>query len=309
MRRIITLVLVALVVSAFVVETAAAGRDSRAGRKPISKKSDEAVTNFVYDVTIPWPFRHRATGPGDVDGDGVADSGDRCPGTPRGAVVDESGCPLDSDGDGVYDGIDKCPGTRARAAVNEDGCPTDKDKDGVLDNDDRCPGTPKDATVDRFGCPSDSDGDGVYDGIDRCPETPQGTRVDKKGCPLTKAAQEMLDTGLFATTGIVFDTGKADIKPESRAILAEIGEFLVEHSEVKVEVGGHTDSEGPEDYNRELSRKRAESVVAFLLAEYPEIEREQLTSRGYGEGSPIASNDAAAGRAKNRRVEFKVIKQ
>lgn len=120
----------------------------------------------------------------DSDRDGVADGKDRCPGTPKGAKVDKSGCPLDADGDGVYDGLDKCPDTPTGAAVDADGCPMDGDKDGVYDGLDKCPGTPAGMKVDTYGCPPDSDGDGVLDDIDKCPDTPKGAVVDKDGCPL-----------------------------------------------------------------------------------------------------------------------------
>jgi outer membrane protein OmpA-like peptidoglycan-associated protein len=125
--------------------------------------------------------------PIDTDGDGVYDGLDQCPNTPRGAKVDSLGCPVDSDGDGVPDGIDKCPDTPAGAKVDAAGCPVDSDGDGVPDGLDRCPDTPRGATVDALGCPSDTDGDGVLDGLDKCPNTPPGTPVDATGCPLGPA--------------------------------------------------------------------------------------------------------------------------
>lgn len=119
----------------------------------------------------------------DSDGDGVADSRDRCSRTPRGASVDEHGCPVDSDGDGVADGLDQCPSTPSGARIDEQGCPLDSDHDGVADYQDRCPDTPGGVSVDAAGCPADSDGDGVADAQDRCPGTPRGVAVDASGCP------------------------------------------------------------------------------------------------------------------------------
>jgi len=127
--------------------------------------------------------------PTDGDGDGVPDGLDRCPRTPHGAVVNADGCSIDSDGDGVPDGLDKCPNTPAAAGVDANGCPSDSDGDGVFDGLDRCPDTPKGATVDALGCPSDTDNDGVLDGIDRCPGTPPRTPVDAEGCPATPPEQ------------------------------------------------------------------------------------------------------------------------
>ncbi len=314
MSRMIAIWLIALIVPVLAAESAAVGEDTRTHSSRVSTERDEAVTNFIYDVTIPWPFRHRAASPvssivEDLDGDGVADSMDKCPETPRGAVVDGSGCPLDSDGDGVVDGIDKCPGTPRGAKVDAFGCSGDADGDGVVDGVDECPGTPKGVTVDVAGCPLDSDGDGVYDGLDKCPDTPKGARVWKDGCPMTEPQQAFLDTGVFSTTEIVFETGKADIKPQSEEVLGKVGAFLAAHNEIKVEVGGHTDSQGSEANNQSLSEKRAAAVKDYLLAKFPEIQRDQLTSKGYGELKPVASNDTAEGRAKNRRVDFTLLSQ
>jgi OOP family OmpA-OmpF porin len=127
------------------------------------------------------------------------------------------------------------------------------------------------------------------------------------GCPLTEAQQKFLDTGIFTTTEIMFETGKADIKPQSEGVLGKIGTFLADNNELKVEIDGHTDSQGTDADNQALSEKRAAAVMEYLLAKFPGIQRDQLTSRGYGESRPVASNDTAEGRAKNRRVEFKLL--
>jgi outer membrane protein OmpA-like peptidoglycan-associated protein len=119
----------------------------------------------------------------DTDHDGVANAADRCPNTPRGALVDGGGCPLDTDSDKVFDGLDACPGTPTGATVDEKGCPIDTDKDGIFDGIDLCADTPLGATVDANGCPIDSDKDGVFDGLDKCADTPAGATVDASGCP------------------------------------------------------------------------------------------------------------------------------
>jgi|GEM_PF-6188269 len=123
--------------------------------------------------------------PTDSDNDGVPDNKDKCAGTPKGSMVDSTGCPKDSDADGVPDGVDKCAGTPKGWKVDATGCPADTDGDGVADAEDKCPGTPKDVKVNTSGCPvEDADGDGVWDGADRCPETPKGAKVDPVGCPM-----------------------------------------------------------------------------------------------------------------------------
>ncbi|MDH3217862.1 MAG: OmpA family protein, partial [Candidatus Krumholzibacteria bacterium] len=195
--------------------------------------------------------------------------------------------------------------------VDARGCPSDSDGDGVYDGIDRCPDTPAGARVDARGCPSDSDGDGVYDGIDRCPNTPKGTKVDKRGCPVDVGDVEtqLLDTGMIRTSNILFETNKADLKPESRRILDEIGGTLQQWPELKIEIGGHTDSRGAANYNQTLSERRANAVRDYLVSNFAKVKSGNLSVAGYGESQAIASNDTVAGRAKNRRVEFKVLNE
>ena len=99
------------------------------------------------------------------------------------AFVQEALLEPDSDGDGVGDSKDQCPGTPKGIKVDAVGCPIDADGDGVPDNLDKCPDTPKGVKVDAVGCPLDSDGDGVPDYLDKCPDTPKGVPVDQAGCP------------------------------------------------------------------------------------------------------------------------------
>jgi outer membrane protein OmpA-like peptidoglycan-associated protein len=126
--------------------------------------------------------------PSDSDADGVPDGVDRCANTALGADVDSTGCTQDSDGDNIADGIDRCPDTESGVLVDPNGCPRDSDGDTIPDGLDRCSETPKGATVDALGCPGDEDGDGVLDGLDRCPRTPTGTSINAEGCPTTQGA-------------------------------------------------------------------------------------------------------------------------
>lgn len=247
--------------------------------------------------------------PIDGDGDGVFDGLDRCPETPKGATVDAAGCPSDSDRDGVLDGIDKCPDTKSGAKVDARGCGLDSDGDGVFDGLDQCEGTPKGCTVNASGCPSDADGDGVCDGVDRCADTPADARVDAKGCPIvvTEKETELLETGMIRLEDVNFDLGKATIKAESHASLDEVGDILVRWPQLRIEVGGHTDSQGSEAFNQKLSEERAKAVLDYILGKFPDLKAGQLTSVGYGESKPVVPNDTALNRAKNRRVEFKVL--
>ncbi len=114
---------------------------------------------------------------------------------------------------------------------------------------------------------------------------------------------ELSKRGRWATQGILFDTGKSNIKPESTPTLKEIATTLKAHPELKVEVQGHTDNVGKPDANLKLSQARAEAVKQALTTEYGVAEG-QLTAKGYGDTKPAGDNTKPEGRANNRRVEL-----
>jgi OOP family OmpA-OmpF porin len=231
---------------------------------------------------------------GDTDADGVKNYKDNCPGTVAGGIVDENGCELDSDGDGVVDRLDECPGTPQGAVVNERGCEPDSDGDGVADSRDRCPGTPAGAKVDQYGCELDSDGDGVVDSQDKCPGTPANTVVDNYGCKL--AAEYKLEH-------VNFEFDSAVLTASSTANLNEAVKIMKRHSDKKIEVAGHTDSQGNDQYNMGLSERRAQAVADYLIANGANAAN--IFVKGYGETEPVADNGTDAGRAANRRVELR----
>ncbi len=233
----------------------------------------------------------------DSDGDGVCDRKDKCPDTPPCCVVDEFGCPKDSDGDGVCDGCDKCPDTPKCATVDANGCPKDSDGDGVWDGCDKCPNTPKCATVDANGCPKDEDGDGVYDGCDKCPGTPKGVQVDEVGCP-KKCDLSPLD-------GITFRFDKSDVIPDPSPVLDLAVDVIGKCPTSKIEIQGHTDWVGSDEYNMKLGLRRAESVKKYLVEHG--INGQMLSTKSFGESKPIDTNNTKEGRAKNRRIEFHEI--
>ena len=247
--------------------------------------------------------------PLDGDGDTVFDGLDQCPDTPKGCVVDAKGCSVDSDGDDVCDGLDKCADSPKGAKVDSVGCPIDSDGDGVFDGLDQCAGSPKGVKVDASGCPIDSDGDGVFDGLDQCPDTPKNLRADALGCPIEIAEREteLLDTGMIRLNNVEFETGKAELRDSSKVSLNIVGKVLVKWPELKIEIGGHTDSRGSAKLNQKLSEARVKSVLDYLLSAFPGLKPEQYIVKGYGASQPVVPNVSPEAMARNRRVEFKVL--
>lgn len=124
------------------------------------------------------------------------------------------------------------------------------------------------------------------------------------GAPDTR--NKLITEGKFVTRGILFDVNSDKIKPESYGAVKDIANVLKENGDVKVVIIGHTDSDGDEAKNLELSKKRAEAVKLFLIKEFG-IEAGRMTTDGKGESQPTDSNTTPEGKANNRRVEF--IKQ
>jgi len=110
-------------------------------------------------------------------------------------------------------------------------------------------------------------------------------------------------TGKYVTHGILFDTDSDILKPESAAVIKAISTALYKHPELKVEIDGYTDSTGDAAHNLDLSARRAAAVEKVLVDQFG-IDQSRLSSKGFGAGNPIASNDTPAGRAQNRRVEL-----
>jgi OmpA-OmpF porin, OOP family len=232
----------------------------------------------------------------DRDGDGVPDHLDRCPDVAGPSWFD--GCP-DTDGDGVPDHLDECPDVAGLAWLN--GCP-DRDGDGIPDHLDDCPDVAGVATAN--GCP-DADGDGIPDHLDECPD--EFGVAENDGCPLLDSLKiKELETKLqsFADR-IEFETAKYVIKPSSYQKLDEIVETMKEYPNAKFVIEGHTDNVGSEEDNQTLSESRAYAVRQYFVDKG--IDPDRLTFKGYGELRPRATNETAAGRATNRRVEIRLI--
>lgn len=268
------------------------GLAQAAGPTYWTDSSGEPISNSYGDC---WQAVHGSvTVCNDADGDGVGDAVDECPETPKGVEVDAKGCPLDSDGDGVADYRDECPDTAAGVAVNKQGCPLDSDGDGVLDSRDRCPDTPQGVAVDERGCPLDTDGDGVADYRDECPGTIAGADVDERGC---------IETVVLGEQKLNFAFDSASLDREARRTLDKLVPQIADDPTIQtVVITGHTDSTGDAGYNRDLSRRRANSVRNYLMSQG--VPGSKLEARGRGESEPIADNDTREGQRRNRRVEL-----
>jgi OOP family OmpA-OmpF porin len=223
----------------------------------------------------------------------------------------------DADGDGVGDDEDECittSGVRSSAA-RHNGCPQDSDDDGIVDAEDACPLVKGPRTNDprTNGCPPvrepvevpDRDKDGVPDVEDACPALFGLRHPDPKrnGCPDIIIGPE--EVTVFEK--ILFRTGSAEILPESNPILDKVAKALNDHSELAlIEVAGHADERGNERMNLLLTQARVDSVMNALVAR--SVEQSRLRAKGYGFYCPIDQAHDEEAWAKNRRVEFLIVR-
>lgn len=270
-------------------------------------------------ASIEWfPAVEKPAAPSDRDRDGILDADDACPDTPGVRTDDPKthGCPpaaapADRDKDGILDADDACP---EEPGVKSDdpkkhGCPApaDTDGDGITDDVDACPKEKGVSHVDpsKHGCPApkDTDGDGILDIEDACPDKAGVADPDPKkhGCPKAKIE----GTQIKIMDMVQFETRSAKILPASDGVLGAVLKILQDHPEItKVSVEGHTDNRGGKGFNKDLSKRRAASVVKWLTNKG--IAQARLTSTGHGMTKPIDSNDTETGRQNNRRVEFHI---
>jgi outer membrane protein OmpA-like peptidoglycan-associated protein len=247
----------------------------------------------------------------DEDSDGVVNVKDKCPKTPKGDKVNVDGCSesqLDDDLDGVFNINDKCPKTPKGEKVNVDGCSEsqlDEDADGVVNVKDQCPKTPKGEKVNVNGCSEsqlDNDGDGVNNRLDKCPDE-KGDRLNN-GCPVVNQKIEKQINEI--ANEINFVTNKADLLVSSMAKLNELLIILLENPDMRIIISGHTDDVGNEESNFILSEKRAQSVANYLAEKG--IAKTRMTALAFGEQQLKQNDISEDARAKNRRVEIKILK-
>lgn len=205
--------------------------------------------------------------------------------------------------------------------------PPDGDDDTVPDGSDMCPSLPGEPSNDPLmhGCPalpSDFDGDGIPDTLDACPRTVGEPHVDRRrhGCPkqaeppaapppaAPPPAAALEESKITISEQVQFETGTALLRPESSGILEQVAQVLKTHQEIQVcEVAGHTDDTGSDELNLRLSRERSLVVLEWLVSHG--VARERLRAEGYGRKHPLGDNTTEEGRAKNRRVEFVVLRR
>jgi outer membrane protein OmpA-like peptidoglycan-associated protein len=252
------------------------------------------------------------------DGDAFADLDDQCPdeAEDEDGWEDGDGCPdPDNDGDGLEDGIDTCPEEPEDADLfqDTDGCPDiDNDGDGILDVDDACPMNAEtvDGWADEDGCPDpDNDGDGIEDEVDLCPNEAEDRNMvrDDDGCPDDKIAVRTGDS-IAILEQILFKTGSARIDKKSTPIVQTVATLMVENPDIlQLRIEGHTDNKGKSSANQTLSQRRAEAVMRALVS--LGVDSARLEAVGYGDARPVGSNRTEEGRAKNRRIEFRILAQ
>jgi outer membrane protein OmpA-like peptidoglycan-associated protein len=251
----------------------------------------------------------------DDDHDNVYGADDQCPDQAAGDHPDpaRAGCALaDTDGDGVFGSDDQCPDQAAGDHPNPErrGCPdADGDSDGVFDHGDQCPTEAAGIHPDpaRAGCPApDRDHDNIPDAQDHCPDRPgaPSSNPTRNGCP----GLVVLENGaLRILRPVQFAPNSDRILPASNALLNSVADALRSTPEIRrVAIEGHTDDVGDDAANMTLSQRRADSVVRWLTTT-GRVEATRLTAQGFGESRPLAPGTTAAIRARNRRVEFRIV--
>jgi len=181
--------------------------------------------------------------------------------------------------------------------------PDDRDHDGVIGKDDRCPNVPedRDGYLDYDGCPDDDDQDGIPDASDRCRKVPG--KPSNQGCPIHVRVE---DKAIIILDGIRFETDSAELSGKVQPAMDEIALVLRFSPQIKnVCIEGHADDRGSDEYNLELSQRRAETVRTWLAKNNIAIDRMAIV--GYGKVQPRVSGVTDEARYENRRVEIRVL--
>ncbi len=269
----------------------------------MSRRDNDGITD-TEDKCPEVAGQAKFNGCPDTDSDGITDAEDACP--DAAGPMELKGCP-DRDGDGIVDKDDRCPDEKGLDRFG--GC-ADNDNDGIANPDDACPD--QSGTASFKGCP-DRDNDGVADKDDKCPDA--FGPASNQGCPVVvqapvkveeiKLTQAEAKVVKEAFSDLEFETGKAVIKESSLSSLDELADLLINRP-YRLLLSGHTDNAGNGAANLKLSKSRAEAVKIHLVK--TGVAADRVITEGWGSKKPVAPNTTPAGRQKNRRVEFKIIK-
>jgi len=250
----------------------------------------------------------------DNDKDGMDDLADKCPNKAEDfdGFEDDDGCPdLDNDKDNIADNLDRCPNKPedSDGFQDDDGCPDyDNDKDFITDEFDKCPNQREDydGFEDNDGCPEfDNDRDGITDINDACPNDAEVINgiADDDGCPefvLKKNDRIMVKELLFLAD-------KIELTAESAADLLKLKPLFNANPKLVLQIAGYTDNSNGAIKSKAVSLNRANCVRDFLINKLG-VAKERLNAVGLGSEKPLADNKTPEGRAKNNRIELKVLK-
>jgi outer membrane protein OmpA-like peptidoglycan-associated protein len=231
----------------------------------------------------------------DTDGDGLSDYAEI-------TVYKTSPVKRDTDGDALDDGNEVM-------AIGTNPLKRDTDDDGVLDNLDKCPllAETYNGVADSDGCPDlDGSGKSTYP-LARVVARPEYKSISKTDTLVQIDTVYIREGGLLTLFGVNFEVDKDIIRPESYAILESNLQLFKQYPEMSVEIRGHTDSDGSEEHNKELSFRRAQSIREYYVQHG--VAPHRLTVQGFGASSPVASNTTNVGKARNRRIEFYISKR
>ncbi|QJR81371.1 OmpA family protein [Alteromonas pelagimontana] len=220
---------------------------------------------------------------------------------PFGASSSSSSVSQDSDGDGVIDARDQCANTPAGMTVDANGCNNDTDGDGVMNSVDQCPDTPAGTQVNAQGCPvtKDSDSDGVNDEKDMCPNTPQNDKVDGDGCTVFDQKE------VTHTLRVLFASESAEVTDPRSEEIQDFVQFFKRYGKTQAVIEGHASAPGTEEYNMDLSKRRAEAFKDVLVDMY-DIDPSRLETEGFGESQLLDTSGSAQAHRVNRRIMIRV---
>lgn len=228
----------------------------------------------------------------------------------------------DTDHDGICDASDVCPSTPGPRSADpgRNGCPElDRDHDGIMDGEDACPLVPGVRTSDpkTNGCPppkvaerGDRDGDTVYDDEDACPDI-AGVRTDdpkSNGCPPPTESAHVEGDRIVLDDVILFDLDSPRVRTTSVHVVADVAKLLRDNGDIlEIDVEGHADRRGSDEYNFKLSASRAASVRSILIKNG--VDPDRVTVRGLGKSRPKTRPDTPVTELQaDRRVEFWIVR-